>query len=138
MKRAAIALLAGCLFGIGLTWSGMVDPQRVRGFLDILGKWDSTLAFVMAGAIVPMALAWVIQKRLRKPFADAHFSLPDTTKLDGRLAIGAILFGIGWGIGGLCPGPALSGLSLAPKGAGIFIAAMLAGMLLERALPRGN
>lgn len=138
MKRAVIALLAGCLFGIGLTWSGMVDPQRVRGFLDMLGKWDPTLAFVMAGAIVPMALAWAIQKRLRKPFADAHFDLPDTTKLDGRLAIGAILFGIGWGIAGLCPGPAVAGLSLVPTGAGIFIAAMLAGMLLERALPRAN
>jgi uncharacterized membrane protein YedE/YeeE len=136
MKPAAVALAAGALFGAGLAWSGMVDPQRVRAFLDVLGPWDPTLAFVMAGAIMPMALAWLVQKRLTKPFADAHFSLPDTTRLDARLVAGAVVFGIGWGVGGLCPGPAVAGLALAPASAAVFVLAMLAGMLLERFVSR--
>jgi len=132
VKRILVALLAGTLFGAGLAWSGMADPQRVQGFLDLLGDWDPTLAFVMAGALIPMAIAWPIQKRLEKPFADAHFQLPGTTKLDAKLASGAILFGIGWGIAGLCPGPAVTGLAIAPASAALFVIAMLAGMVLER------
>lgn len=132
MKRTLVALLAGTLFGAGLAWSGMTDPQRVQGFLDLLGDWDPTLAFVMVGALIPMAIAWLIQKRLEKPFADAQFQLPGTTKLDAKLAFGAILFGIGWGIAGLCPGPAVTGLAIAPASAALFIIAMLAGMVLER------
>jgi len=127
-----IALLSGALFGAGLLWSGMGDPQRVQGFLDLFGAWDPTLAFVMAGAILPMALAWVVQKRVEKPFADAHFSLPGTTGLDGKLALGAVLFGVGWGIGGLCPGPAIADMAIAPSSAAIFVAAMLAGMAVHR------
>lgn len=132
MTKISVALLAGLLFGAGLAWAGMVDPMRIRNFLDILGNWDPTLAFVMLGAMIPMALAWLVQKRLERPFAEAHFSLPDTASLDARLAIGAILFGIGWGIGGLCPGPAIANLALAPSKASIFLAAMLAGMVLDR------
>ncbi|RYF97683.1 MAG: YeeE/YedE family protein [Caulobacteraceae bacterium] len=132
MKQSLIALFAGTLFGAGLALSGMADPRRVQGFLDLLGPWDPTLAFVMAGALMPMAIAWVVQKRLEKPFADAHFNLPGTTMLDARLMLGAILFGVGWGIAGLCPGPAVAGLALAPASAAIFVIAMLAGMVLER------
>lgn len=132
MNRIVVALAAGALFGAGLALSGMADPHRVRGFLDLFGEWDPTLAFVMGGAVIPMAVAWMIQRRLDKPFADAHFSLPGTTQLDGRLATGSILFGIGWGIGGLCPGPALADLVIAPAGAAIFIIAMLAGMAVQR------
>jgi len=132
MRQMLVALIAGGLFGAGLAYSGMADPQRVQGFLDILGAWDPTLAFVMAGAILPMALAWLVQQRMDKPFADAHFSLPGTTKLDGHLATGAVLFGAGWGIGGLCPGPAIADLAIAPLNAAIFIVAMLAGMAVQR------
>lgn len=136
MTRLFIASIAGALFGAGLAWSGMADPQRVQGFLDLLGYWDPTLAFVMAGALIPMAIAWPIQRRLEKPFADVQFDLPGTTKLDVRLALGAVLFGIGWGIAGLCPGPAVAGLAIAPASAAVFVAAMLAGMALERLTSR--
>jgi hypothetical protein len=134
--RSIVALIAGTLFGAGLAWSGMADPHRVQSFLDLLGDWDPTLAFVMAGALIPMAIAWMIQKRLEKPFADAQFSIPGTTRLDRKLAIGAVLFGMGWGIGGLCPGPGVAGLAIEPAGAAIFVVAMLAGMLLHRAAER--
>lgn len=132
MKQIMIALIAGTLFGAGLALSGMADPRRVQGFLDLLGRWDPTLAFVMAGALIPMAVAWAIQKRLDKPFADAHFNLPGTTEIDAKLILGAILFGVGWGIAGLCPGPAVAGLAIAPAKAAIFVIAMLVGMVLER------
>ena len=95
MKTVITALIAGIIFGAGLAYSGMSDPARVQAFLDITGNWDPTLACVLCGALLPMMIAWRIQARMHAPFADAHFSLPGTTKLDGRLAIGAILFGIG-------------------------------------------
>jgi uncharacterized protein len=138
MIRTLVALFAGTLFGAGLAWSGMADPHRVQSFLDLFGDWDPTLAFVMAGALIPMAIAWLIQKRLEKPFADAHFDVPGTTRLDARLATGSILFGIGWGVAGLCPGPAVAGLALVPAGALIFVVAMFAGMALHRLAPSGR
>ncbi|MFC4292093.1 DUF6691 family protein [Sphingorhabdus arenilitoris] len=132
MRQVVIALIAGSLFGAGLAFSGMVDPTRVQGFLDLLGNWDPTLAFVMGGAMIPMAIAWLVQKRMTKPAADTHFNLPGTSMLDSKLAIGAVLFGIGWGIAGLCPGPAVADLALNPLPALIFVAAMVAGMAAER------
>lgn len=132
MNRIAIALIAGTLFGAGLAFSGMADPQRVRAFLDIFGRWDPTLAFVMGGALIPMTFAWIIQRQLAHPFADAHFNLPGTSKIDARLALGAIIFGIGWGIAGLCPGPAVADLALATGPALIFVLAMLGGMAAQR------
>ncbi|MFQ3666064.1 MAG: DUF6691 family protein [Sphingomonadaceae bacterium] len=132
MIRGAIALVAGTLFGAGLAVSGMADPARVRAFLDLAGQWDPTLAFVMAGAILPMAIAWAIRPRLAAPLADSSFALPETQKLDLKLALGAILFGVGWGVAGLCPGPAIADLALAPGRAGVFVVAMLAGMLAHR------
>ncbi|WP_109354695.1 DUF6691 family protein [Sphingorhabdus sp. EL138] len=132
MIRFFIALVAGSIFGAGLAYSGMSDPARVQGFLDFFGNWDPTLAFVMGGAIIPMAIAWLVQRRIEKPFADAHFSLPGTQKLDRKLAIGAVLFGAGWGISGLCPGPGLADLAINPLPALVFVAAMLAGMLAHR------
>lgn len=132
MKQAVVALIAGGLFGAGLAFSGMVDPMRVQAFLDIFGQWDPTLAFVMSGALIPMIVAWLIQRRLAKPLADAGFNIPGTSKLDGRLAAGAVLFGIGWGLSGLCPGPAVADLALNPLPAFIFVIAMAAGMAAER------
>ena len=123
---------SGTLFGMGLTVSGMTDPQRVRGFLDLFGNWDPTLAFVMGGAVLVMAVAWRIQARMTKPLFGERFALPDRTDLDPRLIAGAGLFGIGWGIAGLCPGPAVASLVLSPVRAIPFVAAMLAGMLLQK------
>lgn len=124
--------MAGVIFGAGLAVGGMIDPARVQAFLDLFGHWDPTLAFVMGGAILPMAIAWAVKARLDRPLAGGVFDLPDTTSLDRKLAIGALLFGAGWGIGGLCPGPAIADLALAPGQAFIFIAAMLIGMGAHR------
>jgi uncharacterized membrane protein YedE/YeeE len=137
MKRIVVALAAGALFGAGLAHSGMSDPTRVRAFLDLFGgAWDPTLAFVMGGAILPMAIAWMIRQRLERPVADAQFSLPETSGITGRLIGGSALFGIGWGIAGLCPGPAIADLAIRPASAGIFVAAMLVGFALHHLIDR--
>lgn len=128
--RAFVALLSGAIFGFGLALSGMMNPARVRGFLDLFGDWDPTLAFVMAGAVLVMALAWFIQSRMAVPLAETEFCLPETRIIDARLLGGAALFGIGWGLAGLCPGPAIASLGTAFQPALIFVAAMLAGMAL--------
>lgn len=132
MKQGAIALAAGLLFGAGLAVSGMADPQRVQAFLDLGGDWDPTLAFVMGGAMLVMVIAWAIQLRMAAPVAAGKFDLSATNRIDARLAIGALIFGAGWGIGGLCPGPAIADLAIAPVQAAMFVAAMLAGMAIHR------
>jgi len=132
VKQLLVALIAGSLFGAGLAFSGMADPARVQGFLDLFGRWDPTLAFVMGGAMTPMAIAWIIQRRLEKPFAGEQFSLPGTTLIDRKLTIGAVLFGTGWGISGLCPGPGFADLAINPLPALAFVAALLAGMIAHR------
>lgn len=136
MKTVSLALLSGLLFGAGLALSGMGDPARVQAFLDLFGNWDPTLAFVMGGAMIPMAIAWMVQKRMPQPLACESFDLPGTTLLDRKLVAGAVLFGAGWGIGGLCPGPAVADLAIAPASAGIFVAAMLVGMGAHRIITR--
>jgi uncharacterized membrane protein YedE/YeeE len=130
--RALVALIAGTLFGAGLAISGMADPMRVRSFFDLFGAWDPTLGFVMGGAMIPMAIAWVIQKRTPKPFVDQNFDLPTTSQIDRKLALGAILFGSGWGIAGLCPGPALADLAINPSPALVFVMAMFGGIAVHR------
>lgn len=133
MNRAVwIALLSGLLFGAGLAVSGMADPSRVRAFLDVTGRWDPTLAFVMGGAMLPMIVAWRIKARLDRPLVGGDFHLPATTGIDRKLIGGAALFGVGWGIAGLCPGPAIAGLAVRPLPAAIFVAAMLGGMFVNR------
>ena len=134
VRRLIPALAAGTLFGSGLTVSGMTDPLRVRGFLDLFGQWDPTLAFVMGGAVFVMAFAWQLRKRLGHPLFAAKFVLPDRSDLDARLIIGSALFGIGWGLAGLCPGPAIASLALAPAAVLPFVVAMLAGMAIHRLL----
>ncbi len=129
-------LVSGGLFGAGLALGGMTDPARVRGFLDLFGVWDPTLAFVMGGAVLVMAIAWRVQRRMERPLFGTRFALPDRSDLTPRLIAGSALFGIGWGIAGLCPGPAIAALVIEPTSAAIFIAAMLAGMALtERLAP---
>lgn len=133
MKRdPVVALVSGLVFGAGLTIGGMTDPERVRGFLDLFGNWDPTLAFVMGGAVLVMAGAWAIQRKMRHPVFAQTFSLPDRSDITPRLVGGSALFGIGWGIAGLCPGPGLAALAIAPVSAVIFVAAMLGGMGLVR------
>lgn len=131
-RRILPPLASGLLFGAGLTVSGMTDPERVRGFLDIFGKWDPTLVFVMGGAVIVMAIAWRIRARLARPVFGEKFSLPDRTDLDARLLVGSALFGIGWGLAGLCPGPAIASLALSPMKVAPFVIAMLAGMMAQR------
>ena len=133
MRSLLLSLVAGTLFGAGLAVSGMADPTRVRGFLDIFGVWDPTLVFVMGGALIVMALAWTVRRRRAGPVVADQFHLPDTNPIDRRLIAGSLLFGVGWGIAGLCPGPALADLALRPLEAGWFVAAMAAGFALFRA-----
>ena len=132
MKQGLVALISGTLFGAGLAVSGMADPQRVRSFLDLFGNWDPTLAFVMGGAMIPMALAWRLRRRMESPLACEAFDLPGTSLIDAKLAVGAVLFGAGWAVGGLCPGPALADLAIAPREAAMFVIAMLTGMAAHR------
>lgn len=132
LRRYLPPLASGILFGAGLTVGGMVDPVRVRGFLDLTGAWDPTLAFVMGGALIVMAIAWKLQGGMKHPIFAEKFSLPDRQDIDARLVGGAALFGIGWGLAGICPGPALASLALVPLKIFPFIGAMLLGMLLFR------
>lgn len=132
MNRTIIPAISGIIFGAGLALGGMTDPARVRGFLDLFGDWDPTLAFVMGGAVIVMIIAWQIQGRLLHPLFAEGFSLPDKTDLTPRLIGGSALFGIGWGIAGLCPGPGIAALVIEPVSAAIFVIAMLAGMALAR------
>lgn len=133
MKAALVpATLAGLLFGGGLAFGGMTDPARVRGFLDIFGDWDPTLAFVMGAALLVMIVGWRIQPRFAHPLAGGEFSLPDRSDITARLVLGSVLFGIGWGVAGLCPGPAIALIALAPSDALIFCVAMVAGMAIHR------
>jgi uncharacterized membrane protein YedE/YeeE len=131
-REVLVALLSGTIFGAGLALGGMTNPARVRGFLDPLGAWDPTLAFVMSGAVLVMALAWLGHKRMERPIFAESFSLPDRSDITARLVGGSALFGVGWGIAGLCPGPGFAALAIAPRAAAIFVAAMLLGMLLVR------
>ena len=134
MRTALPSLAAGMLFGAGLALGGMIDPARVRGFLDLFGAWDPTLAFVMGGAVFVMAIVWRIVPRMATPLFDEAFHIPTRKDLDPRLIGGAVLFGIGWGIAGLCPGPGIAALVIAPASAAVFVVAMLAGMAVVRLL----
>lgn len=135
MRNDLVALLAGAIFGAGLVLSDMVNPARVQAFLDVAGRWDPTLMFVMGAALVPSALAYLLRRRLMRPLLAVRFFVPENASPDRRLLAGAALFGIGWGIAGFCPGPALAGLVLGAWQAWLFVAAMLVGMIAYRLLP---
>ena len=128
--KTLLAFASGLIFGIGLIVSGMADPAKVLGFLDLAGRWDPSLAFVMAGAIAVGAIAFGIAARRGTTAFGEPLRLPPTRPIDARLIGGSLLFGIGWGIAGLCPGPALVALGMGQTKALIFAAAMLAGMAL--------
>lgn len=135
MRNESAALFVGVLFGAGLVLSDMVNPARVRAFLDVAGQWDPTLLFVMGAALVPSALAYLLRRKLMRPVLGNRFFVPENTAPDRRLLAGAALFGVGWGIAGFCPGPALTALILGTWQAWLFVAAMLAGMIAQRLLP---
>ena len=133
------ALLAGWVFGLGLVLSGMSNPAKVLGFLDLAGGWDPSLLFVMGGALAVGLLAFALARRRGRTLLGEALSLPAARRIDRRLVGGSLLFGIGWGLGGFCPGPALVALGLGEPKALVFVAAMLLGMALfewlERRLP---
>ncbi|MGB5871067.1 MAG: DUF6691 family protein [Albidovulum sp.] len=129
MLRLVSAGLAGGLFGAGLLISGMTDTTRVQGWLDVFGAWDPTLAFVMGGAIVPMAIAWRFAARLQTSVLGATLPAKPSPQLGHNLIIGSVLFGMGWGLAGLCPGPAMASLSFGGIGGAAFLIAMLIGMI---------
>ena len=132
MRQALIALATGVLFGAGLAVSDMVNPARVLAFLDIFGAWDPALAFVMGGAIIPTAIAYRISNKLRQPFLDGRFYIPENKIIDRQLVTGAAIFGAGWGLVGYCPGPAVAGMVFGDWQPFVFVGAMLAGMWLHR------
>lgn len=129
--RTLAAFASGTLFGLGLTVSQMVNPAKVLGFLDVVGDWDPSLAFVMVGAIGVMAIAYVLKRHMEHPVAAERFQVPTRNDIDRSLVIGATLFGVGWGLVGFCPGPALAALSSASIEPLIFVLAMLGGMSLH-------
>jgi uncharacterized membrane protein YedE/YeeE len=130
------ALLAGLVFGLGLIVSGMADPAKVLGFLDLAGAWDPSLAFVMAGAIAVALVAFAVARRRTRSLLGLELQLPQGRGIDRRLVLGGLVFGIGWGLAGFCPGPALVALGIGQAKAAVFVLAMLAGMVIFEWLER--
>lgn len=133
---ALSAFVAGLVFGIGLLVSGMANPAKVLGFLDLAGAWDPSLALVMGGALAVSTLAFLLAGRRTRSWLGAEMKLPTARQIDRRLVGGSLLFGTGWGIAGFCPGPALTALGTGEPKALIFVGAMLAGMGLYELLER--
>lgn len=135
--RQLLALAAGLIFGIGLIAGGMTDPAKVKGFLDLAGAWDPSLALVMGGGIAIGLFAFALARTQKVSWSGDPIDLPTNNRIDARLLMGGALFGAGWGIGGFCPGPALVALGSGLMPAAIFVVAMLAGMLIhDRILAR--
>lgn len=127
-SRVAAAFISGLIFGFGLSLSGMLDPARVRGFLDVTGTWDPSLAFVLGGAVLIATIGYRLALWFGRPLLDHRLHLPMKTRIDRPLILGSAIFGIGWGIAGLCPGPAVASLSLGLAPTILFVVAMLIGM----------
>lgn len=130
------SLLAGLVFGLGLIVSGMANPAKVLGFLDLAGSWDPSLALVMGGAILVGFFGFLAAKKRTVSLLGAAMKLPNSRKIDKRLVLGSLLFGAGWGLAGFCPGPGLVALGLSEPKALVFVAAMLAGMLVFEGLEK--
>jgi uncharacterized membrane protein YedE/YeeE len=134
MVKAVVAFASGVTFAFGLGIGGMTQPSRVLAFLDVAGDWDPRLAFVMLGAIAVYAPAYRLALRRGRPVLAPAFDLPTRRSIDGYLLTGASLFGIGWGLAGLCPGPALTSLASGEPAAVLFVGAMLLGIALSKGL----
>ena len=132
--NALIAALSGLVFGIGLIASGMTNPAKVKGFLDLAGAWDPSLGLVMGGAIAVAVGAFALARRRERSWTGQRMELPRATVIDARLLGGGVLFGVGWGLAGYCPGPALVALGGGSGSAALFVAAMLAGLVLHDTL----
>jgi uncharacterized membrane protein YedE/YeeE len=131
VRASVTSFVSGIVFAIGLGISGMTRPVKVIGFLDFFGAWDASLAFVMIGAIAVYFVAYRWSKGMRSPLLAPDFSVPKRSDLDAKLILGAAIFGAGWGLGGFCPGPALTSLASGAPAVLIFVAAMAAGMYLH-------
>lgn len=136
MRRSMYSALAGALFGTGLMVSGMTDTLKVQGWLDVFGNWDATLAFVMGGGLLPMIVAWRIAAKRRTALLGNPIPFPASTQVDWPLVLGSLLFGAGWALAGLCPGPAMASLGYGGWGGLVFLIAMLAGMVAAPAARR--
>lgn len=130
------AFIVGLLFGLGLILSGMTDPGKVQGFLDLFGNWDPSLAFVMGGAIAVGFFAYALAKQRTRSFLGGAMHLPKATQIDKRLVIGSLTFGVGWGLAGFCPGPGLVSMASGEVKGLVFVAAMVAGMAVFEWLER--
>lgn len=138
MQHGIAAYVAGLVFGLGLVVAGMADPGKVKGFLDLAGAWDPSLAFVMGGAIAVGAVAFGIARKRTASFLGAAMHLPTARDIDRRLMAGSALFGIGWGLAGFCPGPAIVALGTGEPRAVVFVLAMVAGMAIYEVLSGGT
>ncbi|MDW5317475.1 YeeE/YedE family protein [Rhizobium sp. PL01] len=138
LLQIAASLASGTVFGFGLALSGMLNPARVQGFLDIFGVWDPSLAFVLGGAVLVASVGVRIMYRMKRPVLDDSFHIPSSSKIDTPLIMGSALFGIGWGLGGFCPGPAIASLSVGLSESFVFVIAMLAGMTLHDRVRRSG
>ena len=132
--KTVFAFVAGLAFGLGLLVSGMSSPDKVLAFLDLAGTWDPSLAFVMGGAVLTAAPLFRLARHRQRPLAGGTFDQPDTRVIDRRLVTGAVLFGLGWGLSGICPGPAVVDLVLDPAATLPFVLAMVAGILASARL----
>ena len=128
----------GLLFGVGLVVSGMSDPAKALNFLDLFGTWDPSLAFVMGGAVFVAFIGYRLVLLRERPFAAERFDLPARERIDGSLVAGAAIFGLGWGLGGFCPGPAITAVGLGATGTLAFLPAMIAGMWAARSFRQGT
>ena len=138
MQHRLSEFLVGWLFGLGLILSGMTDPGKVLGFLDLFGTWDPSLALVMGGAIMVGFFAFMLAKKRTQSFLGSAMHLPGRNDIDRRLVVGAALFGAGWGLAGFCPGPALVSLAAGQAQAAVFVVSMVAGMALFEAMERSS
>lgn len=138
MNRLMASIVCGLVFGMGMVVSDMINPARVLAFLDAAGAWDPSLAFVMGGALIPSGLAYGLRRHMDKPMLDATFHIPESRRIDVPLVGGAALFGLGWGLVGLCPGPALAALTTGAWQAVVFVVAMVSGMVVFHVLAQGK
>ena len=138
MGKIVFGLLSGLIFGFGLVISGMSNPAKVLNFLDIFGTFDPSLIFVMGGAVIVVFVGYRLVLRRKQPVFDQVFQIPSRKEIDKNLIIGSALFGIGWGIGGFCPGPAITALSLGSEGIFYFLPSLLIGLWLSKILKKGS
>ncbi|MDX2221643.1 MAG: DUF6691 family protein [Rhodospirillaceae bacterium] len=132
MARSLAALLCGLVFGAGLSVSGMINPAKVLNFLDLAGTWDASLVFVMAGAVAVTAAGYRVVFGRDRPLFEGRFALPTAQDIDAKLLAGAAVFGVGWGLAGYCPGPALAGLAFGRTETAVFVVALGAGLIAGR------